>query len=350
MKKTLYQLICMLSAAVLTGCSDFHITGETDTVTDVIDGGTIQLNSGLTVHILGLSPSSAFTEEYLKTNLLDREVVLTADSEWGDTFESYDDEIYAYVTETDKYEDISRKLLKMAGENAFSTAYLADSLKSYKKIFEEDNRKLTDNELAAMLKASSMLVYGAGDGGSFIGTAFFINDNGLAVSNNHVVNSKNAYKVYLSDSQGNINYDQGYNITTIVKESDYRYGPDYTIFYVTLDDDTKKRLSKLKVGKHRPASGDKIATVGNPAPGDRILNMSYAHGTVAAIRDDQGLIQINAPITHGFSGGPLVNEYGQVVGISSSGYDNSNANLNFAVDMQIVRDALDKAKVPYEGK
>ncbi len=339
-----------IAAAVLTGCSDFHITGETDTVTDVLDGGTIQLNSGLTVHILGLAPSSSFSEEYLKTNVLNHEVVLTADSQWGDEFESYDDEIYAYVTETDKYEDIGGKILRMAGEKSFNTSYLVDSLESYKKIFEYNPRPLTDNELAAKLKSSSMLVYGAGNEGSFIGTAFFINDNGLAVSNNHVVNGNNAYKVYLSDSQGNINYDQGYNITTIVKESDYRYGPDYTIFYVNLDDDTKKRLSKLKVAKHRPTSGDKIATVGNPAPGDRILNMSYAHGTVAAMRDEQGLIQINAPITHGFSGGPLVNEYGQVVGISSSGYDNSNANLNFAVDMQIVREALDKANVPYEGK
>lgn len=349
-------IVSALSAGVgalalfTTGCSGIPVTGETDVVTDVIDGNTIQLNSGLVVHLLGISPNSSFSEEYLKTNILDHEVVLTSDSGADEEAQSYDDEIYAYVTTTDDYMPLNRKILKMAGEKAFDTSYLTDSLEAYRKIFTDNSRVLSDNELSAMLKASSMLVCGAGKEGQFIGTAFFINENGLAVSNNHVVNHGNKYKVYLSDSQGNINYDRGYDITTIVKTQDYRTGPDYTIFYVNIDEDTKKRLSYLTVGKHRPASGDKIATVGNPAPGDRILNMSYAHGTISAVRENQGQLQINAPITHGFSGGALVNDRGHVVGISSSGYDNTNANLNFAVDMQIVRDILDSENVPYAGK
>lgn len=339
-----------LLALCSTGCSGIPVTGETDIVTDVVDGNTIQLNSGLTVHLLGISPKSSFSEEYLKTNVLDHEVVLTADSGADEEAQSYDDEIYAYVTTTDDYMPLNRKILKMAGEKAFDTSYLTDSLDEYRRIFSDNSRILTDNELSAMLKASSMLICGAGQKGQFIGTAFFINENGLAISNNHVVNHGNKYKVYLSDSQGNINYERGYDITTIVKTQDYRTGSDYTIFYVNIDEDTKRRLSYLTVGKHRPASGDKIATVGNPAPGDRILNMSYAHGTISAVRDDQGLLQINAPITHGFSGGALVNDRGHVVGISSSGYDNTNANLNFAVDIQIVRTVLDNENLPYAGK
>lgn len=345
-------IVVMSIGMCVSSCSHtIPITGETDMVDEVIDGNTIKLSSGLTVHLLGISGKSAFSEEYLKTNVLNHEVVLTADSDAGEEAESYDDEVYAYVTTTDDYLPLNRKILTMAGGKAFNGSFLTDSLDEFKKIIRDGPDKvLSDNELSAMLKSASMLVCGASNDGQFIGTAFFINGNGLAISNNHVVNHSNNYKVYLSDSQGNINYDRGYDITTIVKTQDYRTGADYTIFYVNIDEDTKQRLSYLKVGKHRPASGDKIATVGNPAPGDRILNMSYAHGTVSAVREAQGLLQINAPITHGFSGGALVNDRGQVVGISSSGYDNNNANLNFAVDMQIVRDVLDNENLPYAGK
>ncbi|MDE6495312.1 MAG: S1C family serine protease, partial [Duncaniella sp.] len=86
-----------------------------------------------------------------------------------------------------------------------------------------------------------------------------------------------------------------------------------------------------------------------PAPGE-LLPMSYASGTISAVRAEEKKLQINAPITHGFSGGALVNEYGEVVGISSSGYDNNNANLNFAVDINVVRDRLDQLNLPYAGK
>lgn len=355
MKKIFY----LISAVILVGIAvtfvncghEFQITGESGEVVEVIDGNTIKLDNGLTVHLLGISPQSSFTKEYLQTNVLNHEVVLTSDPEWGENFQTYDDEIYAYAITTDDYAPLNRKLLKLAGEKAFLTAYVSDSLAAYKEIFTDDSRKLSENELAAMLKGASMLVYGEGEEGSFIGTAFFINDKGLAVSNNHVVQPGKRYKFYLSDSQGNINYTDGYSLNRIVATEDYRRGPDYSVFYVNVDQDVLQRLSYLKVAKNRPASGDVIATVGNPAPdGQRILNMSYASGTVAAVREKEGLLQINAPITHGFSGGPLVNDKGQVVGISSSGFEDNNANLNFAVDMQVVREVLDNNNLPYAGK
>ena len=43
-------------------------------------------------------------------------------------------------------------------------------------------------------------------------------------------------------------------------------------------------------------------------------------------------IQITAPISHGNSGGPLLDEYGEVVGINAMTYL-SGQNLNFAIDV-----------------
>lgn len=349
MNKT--ALLSIGAAALLaSGCSGNRIEDEIDTVESVSDGGTVVLNSGLTVHLLGVSPQSAFAEEYLRANIVGREVALVPDSEGDQTFASYDDEVWAYVTMYDTGEALNRKLLTLAGPKSYYTGELSDSLEAYNAIFAAGpQRRLTDNELSAKLKSASMLVYGSSQEGGFIGTAFFINDNGLAITNNHVLNHGANYRFYLSDSQGNIDFENGYTLNRIVATSDYRTGPDYTIFYVNMDDDSKKRMSWLTISRQPVAGGDKIATVGNPAPGE-LLPMSYASGTISAVRADEKKLQINAPITHGFSGGALVNEYGEVVGISSSGYDNNNANLNFAVDINVVRDRLDQLNLPYAGK
>lgn len=48
------------------------------------------------------------------------------------------------------------------------------------------------------------------------------------------------------------------------------------------------------------------------------------------------LIMENAPIDHGSSGGVLINDHGEAVGITSAGRDDSGANLNFAIDLVLL--------------
>ena len=56
-----------------------------------------------------------------------------------------------------------------------------------------------------------------------------------------------------------------------------------------------------------------------------------SHGRIFIYR-----IQINAPIDHGSSGGVLINDHGEAVGITSAGRDDSGANLNFAIDLVLL--------------
>lgn len=64
------------------------------------------------------------------------------------------------------------------------------------------------------------------------------------------------------------------------------------------------------------------------------LEATFSSGMVSAIRD--GLIQIDAPISPGSSGGPVANEGGEVVGFSKSSIVEGQ-NLNFAVPIAFVR-------------
>lgn len=51
---------------------------------------------------------------------------------------------------------------------------------------------------------------------------------------------------------------------------------------------------------------------------------------------DEDHMQISVPIDHGSSGGALINQYGEVIGITSGGRDDSHANLNYAIDIRTI--------------
>jgi len=74
------------------------------------------------------------------------------------------------------------------------------------------------------------------------------------------------------------------------------------------------------------AVGDDIYVAGNPEG----LKGSLSKGIISAIRKDQALIQIDASISPGSSGGPVINSRGEAIGITV-GALTSGQHLNFAI-------------------
>lgn len=93
--------------------------------------------------------------------------------------------------------------------------------------------------------------------------------------------------------------------------------------------------------------GQKIYTIGSP----RGLEQTLSDGLVSALRRDDAqqlrMIQISAPISHGSSGGGLFNEDGQLLGITSAGFDDAQ-NLNFVIPIKWMNDLAARSKVAME--
>lgn len=159
---------------------------------------------------------------------------------------------------------------------------------------------------------------------TYQGSGFFINSHGLAVSNYHVFKGTaiGAEQIKLVGS------DTAYKVTKVVKSDE---NEDFIIFFVNVDD-----TPYIPVAKQKPSVGDKVYAIGSP----RGLENTFSSGEVSQWRD-KDLMQINALIDHGSSGGALINEYGEVVGVTSGTfYDGSQANLNYAWSIDVIKPYL----------
>jgi|SRR5215213_8810422 len=83
-----------------------------------------------------------------------------------------------------------------------------------------------------------------------------------------------------------------------------------------------------------PKVGQKVYAIGNP----RGLENTLTDGIISGLRElvNQRLVQHSAPISPGSSGGPLIDEFGNLVGMNTFLLDKSQ-NLNFAVHINDIR-------------
>ncbi len=163
-----------------------------------------------------------------------------------------------------------------------------------------------------------------GDSG-FQGSGFFISPDGVAISNYHVFQG-------LSNGQEIIKLSNGdaYSISNVIAKSD---DDDIIVFKV---DGKGTRFNYLPQSTHNARVGDKVFAIGSPLG----LENTFSSGEISQFRGND-IIQISVPIDHGSSGGALINEYGEVIGITSSGVERSGANLNFAIDINVLSKYID---------
>ena len=163
------------------------------------------------------------------------------------------------------------------------------------------------------IKKSVYIIYAITDDGYSQGSAFVLDRFGLAVSNYHVI--ENANDLYAENDKG-----QKYMITQIYS---YSKENDYVIFRIGEQAD----LDYLSIATTNAEIGEECFTIGTP----KGLSFTLSKGIVSGYREDSRFIQTTTEITHGSSGGPLINNDGKVIGITTSGL--GQANLNFAVNV-----------------
>ena len=158
------------------------------------------------------------------------------------------------------------------------------------------------------------------------GSAFVAFSDRLMVTSDHVLKSMDHIKV---------TSEKGVSITLYPEDILYRdKDADTAIFQLPED----SGLIPLPVSDEIPLRGEKLVAIGS-ARG--IMNL-VTLGNVCGYWSD-GMVQwlvFSAPVSPGSSGGPLINEKGEVIGIIMGSYEDSQ-NLNFAVPIQEAKRMID---------
>ena len=162
------------------------------------------------------------------------------------------------------------------------------------------------------------------------GTAFFITDKGHLLTNNHVIevcndNSKIVYS--------------GKDIPAKVLAKDALL--DLALLKVDL-----KRTKFIHLSQDSPKKLQRIIAAGYPLGKSLSDDLKFTSGIISSLKglnDDSTLIQIDAALNKGNSGGPIIDEEsGELVAVAVAGLDKSETEaVNFGIKTNSVRNFLD---------
>lgn len=152
------------------------------------------------------------------------------------------------------------------------------------------------------------------------GSGIMIGKDGYILTNHHVAGKGSFFAVRIEDDDVIYRTDEMIKYNSVLDLAVIRIGR------------TLKPLPVYQGGK-KLVRGQKVVAIGSPLG----LFNSVSDGIISGFRkiDSVDMIQFTAPISHGSSGGAVLNMQGEVIGISTAGIDQGQ-NLNLAVDYQSI--------------
>ena len=170
-----------------------------------------------------------------------------------------------------------------------------------------------------------------------LGTGFIVSEDGYIVSNEHVTGSKYS-QCYVTLENGN-----NYQANVIWSDSDL----DLSIIKINA-----KNLEYIKLGdSNKIRVGEAVYAIGNPIGHEfqRTVTKGIVSGinrTIKIVENEkemymEDLIQTDATINEGNSGGALINEVGELLGINTIKITDAEG-IGFAIPINVIKPVLEK--------
>jgi putative serine protease PepD len=200
---------------------------------------------------------------------------------------------------------------------------------------------------AAVIAASVVTIDAFGDGGEAVGTGVVISNDGEIVTNHHVVEGSDTVRVRLAGATDTVEAD--------VLASDA--GNDLALVKLKNPADLTAAVfadpEGLAVGDQVVAVGYALDLDGGPSVTTGIIS---ALNRTLTLNDGalNGLVQTDAAISSGNSGGPLVNLKGEIVGINTAvardDFSTAANNIGFAIGVKEVLRNIDVLRAEANGE
>ncbi|MBF0448121.1 MAG: trypsin-like peptidase domain-containing protein [Magnetococcales bacterium] len=169
-----------------------------------------------------------------------------------------------------------------------------------------------------------------------IGSGIIVTKDGYVLTNFHVIEQARHISVTVFNSLGTKRY-----FADVIGQDETR---DLALLKIT----PERSLYPAALGNSdRVQVGDSVIAIGSPFGLDQTVSKGILSGRNKVVNIGgnihKGLMQTDAAINRGNSGGPLVDQTGSVIGINTAIYTTTSAfsGVGFAVPMNMARDFLD---------
>ena len=176
------------------------------------------------------------------------------------------------------------------------------------------------------------------EGGAAGGTGFIVRSDGLMITNRHVVDDIDTVTAKIETADGEL-------LEFIGRVLGKGILTDLAVVQLS----SNRPFNTLQLGdSSQVAYGDDVTAWGFPISHHLGAAPTLNRGIVSAphrVFDDTDWIQIDADINPGNSGGPLIDRFGNVIGVNTAGYeqlgDRIISGINLAIASNEVKDRLD---------
>lgn len=172
-------------------------------------------------------------------------------------------------------------------------------------------------------------------GQNSLGSGVIVEEDGVVVTNNHVIAGADEIRVVLSDRRE-------YDAEIVLADE----RTDLAVLKIETEDDA---LPVLEFADTRSVSvGDLVLAIGNPfGVGQTVTSgiISATARTDVGVSDFAFFLQTDAAINPGNSGGALINNRGELVGVNSAIFSRSGGSngIGFAIPAEMVKRVVDAA-------
>jgi S1-C subfamily serine protease/uncharacterized RDD family membrane protein YckC len=186
-------------------------------------------------------------------------------------------------------------------------------------------RKMSVSAIFKELNPTIVLIesFDSKNKGLGLGSGFIISSDGNIATNYHVVAGAAHIRITMYNGDK-------YSDVKLVAQPVVKYLESiFNTFDLAILDIPANNLPHVYFGDaDKINEGDDVVAIGNPLGYQRTVS----NGIISAIREGEKgkLLQHNAAMSGGSSGGPLVNIYGEVIGVNAMSEDKAQ-NMNFAI-------------------
>jgi len=196
-------------------------------------------------------------------------------------------------------------------------------------VYDKANRSVVHITTKSQPRDMFMMLEGPSEGS---GSGSVLDEQGHILTNNHVIEGANSVRVTLFNGNtylaGLVGRDPANDIAVLQIDA-----PDADLYPIDLGESSSLRV------------GQKVLAIGNPFGLDRTLTvgiLSSLNRTLPSSRtgrEMKSIIQIDAALNRGNSGGPLLNSGGQVIGMNTAiaSLSGANAGIGFAIPVNTIK-------------